>query len=284
MSNYKVTFTAKDPCKFAGSYFRRKRFEPLVEIILARYVPFTPKYPVQITVTGNDCTINSIDISNTTQHFRFDLPTWENGWYNFDSIFAEELNATPEGSKTDRKTKKIMHIYPYGTYYFGKVFLNEVVDIHASPFQNTLVVLKEKQHCIPKHYNLCTELIRRICSFLGENSSFSFLDVVKTVLSTFNVQISQIDVLEIEGVINFYHGRLVWTRSFFNDAVVEAYVSETGYEFTCATKHSIVQKYPDGCITFKSDLDGESERDADFQEAMEKIEKTRKDVYLIPTK
>lgn len=278
LNNYEVTFTAKDPCTFSGSYFRRKRFVPLVELILARYIPFQLQYPARVTITGDDCAIKSITISNDTQTFTFTWPNWNNGWYSFDSILAEEIN-------DDHKTKKVLHIYIYGVYYFGKVLLNEAVDIHnASPLQNGLIILKDAERCLPKHYRNSREVFYKLCNFLEENSSFSFLDVVKTVLSVFNMRISDIDVLNIQGVINFYHGRLVSARSYFEDAFVEVHITDDGCEFACATKHSVIKRFPDGCISVNSDLTDDDERNADVQEALEKIEAVRKDVYLIPTK
>lgn len=274
--SFEVTFTAKSPIDFTGSYFRRKRFIPLIEVILTRYIPFRLEYPVKVTITGDTCTIKSINISNYTQNFSFTYPTWCSGWYSFDSIFAEELNS-------DHKTKKILHIYTYGVYYFGKVLLTEVIDIHANPFQNALIVLKDEQRDLAKHYRNCTELINQLCNFLKENSSFSFIDVVKTVLSTFSMHISNFDILNVEGVINIYHGRLVSAKSYFEDALVEVYCANNGCELICATKHSIIKKYPDGCIAFSSDLTDESERQAELNAALEKIEKTHEQTFLFPT-
>lgn len=278
MNNFEVTFTAKSPLRFTGSPFRRKRFVPLIEIIIARYLPFSLKYPAIVTITGDSDVTKSITISNNTQSFSFTYPAWDNGWYSFDSILAEELNA-------DRKTKKVLHIYAYGVYYFDKVTLEEaVIDIHTMPFQNALLVLKDEQKSLPKHYNNSKELVCRLCAFMKTSFTFSFLDIVKIVLSVFNMHISDFDILNIEGVINFYHGRLVSAKSYFDGAVVEAYFTDRGCELTCITKHSIVQKFSDGCIAFKCDLTGEAEWDAELKSALEKIEITHKQTYLLPTK
>lgn len=276
MNNLKVTFKAHSPYKFTGSHFRRKPYESLLTVILTRYIPFPLKYPATITIVGDEAIDRSIIISNETQFFRFTYPRWDNGWYSFDSIFAEELNS-------DRKTKKVLHIYVYGVYYFGKVSINDVVDIYAAPFQNALIVLKDEQKNLSKHYHNCTELICRLCEFLKDNSSFSFLDVVKIVLASFSMHISDFEILNVEGVINFYHGSLVSAKSYFDDSIVEAYITHTGCELTCATKNSIIQKFPDGCIAFKSDLLSDDRRQEELQKALERIEMVKKQTYIIPT-
>ena len=172
----------------------------------------------------------------------------------------------------------------HGVYYFGKVYINDVVDIYAAPFQNALIVLKDEQKNLTKHYHNSTELICRLCDFLKDNSSFSFLDVVKIVLASFSMHISDFEILNVEGVINFYHGSLVSAKSYFDDSVVEAYVTHTGCELACATKNSTIQKFPDGCIAFKSDLLGDDSRQEELQKALARIEMVEKQTYLLPTK
>lgn len=275
MNNLKVTFTAHSPYKFTGSYFKRKPYEPLLEVIFTRYIPFPLKYPAKVTVVGDAYTTTSIRISNTQQNFIFSNPTWNSGWHSFDSIFAEEINP-------DRKSKKILHIYPMGIHFLGKVALNDAVYPTTHPFQNIVLVLHNEQRHLAKHYTNCTYLINEFCNLMKATSSFSFLDVVISVLATFKVHIPDIDILNVEGVIDFQFGKLISAQAYFEDALVEAHHYANGCTFICATKHSIIQKFPDGCIAIRSDLVDETEKNSELESALAKIEKMQKQTFLIP--
>lgn len=284
--NFKVTFTAKSPWHFTGAHFRRKRYESFISYIMTRFTPFPLEYPVKITICGNSVDgIEHITFENNTQYFKFLSPRWEDGStsYAFDDIVAEVNN--PDGI-----TKKVMHIYNYGTYYFDKILLNEAPIPPSHPFQNFLLLFNEDQPVDAKLYNNCKDLIYRLCSILEENSSFTYFDAVKTVLSVFNAHIEDIFILKIEGVINIYHGKLVSASAYYEDAVVQFYLSNGKCEATCCTDKCTVIAYPDGCLAFKSNTDSdineltEDERGAQMQTALDRIKEAKKHLNFMPNR
>lgn len=276
--NFDVTFTATSPYRYTGSHFRRKRHVQLVEYIITHFLPFPLNYPVKITVSGTASSISQVTFYSDTQYFRFSEPCWREGSvsYAFGDIYAESHN-------DDGVSKKVMHIYQYGMYFFGKVLLNEVLAPKANPFQNFLLIFNDTRPTDAKHYSCCKEIVFRLCDFLRSTSSFTYFDVLNTVMAVFNMNVGDIDILNIEGVLSIFHGKLVLANTYFDDALVECYFSNGKCEATCRTPKSVLTAYPDGCLAFRCDLENSGERNAELYTSLEKIDKAKKHLGFMPT-
>lgn len=279
-NNFEVTFIAKSPCNFTGSFFKRKRFEPFIFGIMSQYMPSPLKYPVKITIYGDKLFgIKTIKFSNLTQYFEFKNPHWEAASYAFKSISVEEFN-------TDLETKKILHIFTRELSYFAREPIKAGISEKAVPFQNFLLVFKEMQINDARRITAYKELLYQICNFLENNPNFTYFDVVKNILASLGICIEDIDTLQISGIIDIRHGKLVSACSYFEGAVVELHFGNGENYATCRTEKSIctVHKHgTDKSLRFDSDIQNSEERDAEQQFCMKKIAEAEKYCNFIPT-
>lgn len=279
-NNFEVTFTAKSPCNFTGSFFRRKRFEPFVFGLITQYLPSPLEYPVEITIYGDKLFgIKTIKFSNQAQCFKFTEPHWEVASYAFKSISVEEFN-------TDLETKKILHIFTHELSYFAREPTKASINANPVPFQNFSLIFKEMQINDARRITTYKELLYQICNFLENNPNFTYFDVVKNILASLGICIEDIDTLQISGVIDICHGKLVSACSYFDGAVVELYFENGEIRATCRTNKSIctVHKHSNSkSIRFDSDIQDNKERDAEQQSCLEKIAEAEKYCNFIPT-